>query len=248
MSIPAFTSPWTEVAAAFRARPTLAFLPFGALEQHGPHLPLGTDTVTATHVAEAVCTRVNGVLLPPVHYGDTWNNAGYPGTVSLRPETVSAIAEDIGRSVHAAHAAGLVIINGDWGNRQPLYTATRRLLDAGIAAITLDYPGMDDAIAAVTESAAAAPGLHHADEVETSIMLALRPETVRTGSAVACYPAFPAEFGIQPMQLHSFSDSGVFGDPQTATAQKGRAILDATIEASVAIVEAFQSRLTGERS
>lgn len=240
MMMDAYTTPWTDVAAQLRRGDGLAILPFGALEQHGPHLPLGTDTATASWVAAELADRLDAVLLPPVHYGETWNSAGYPGTVSLSPATVTAIAVDIGLSLQQSGAGGLVIVNGDWGNQKPLFSATRTLLhEHGFATITLDYPGMDAAIAELRESAPAAPGLNHAEEIETSIMLHIDPATVRTERYVSSYPSFPSDFGVRPMQLHEFSESGVFGDPATATAEKGAAILAATIEGSLGVLDGF---------
>jgi creatinine amidohydrolase len=242
--IDADRTPWNDVAAHLAAGDGLAILPFGALEQHGPHLPLGTDTMTATEVARRLAERLDAVLLPAIAYGDTWNNAGYPGTVSLSPTTVTAIAVDLGRSLVASGARGLVIVNGDWGNRMPLYAATRILTaEAQIAAITLDYPGMAEAANAVRHSAEAAPGLNHAEEVETSIMLAIDADTVHPDRYVSVYPAFPSDFGTRPMQLHPFSPSGVFGDPASATAEKGEAILAATVEASLAVLADFIASL-----
>ncbi|WP_213815958.1 creatininase family protein [Glaciihabitans sp. dw_435] len=244
MSIDAFHTPWTDVAEHLRESTGLAILPFGALEQHGPQLPLGTDTATAAHVARALADRLDALLLPPIHYGDTWNNAGYPGTISISPATVTALTVDIGRSVAASGARGFVVVNGDWGNRMPLYAAMRILNDEGIIpAIALDYPGMDEAITAVRESAPAAPGLNHAEEIETSIMLAISPDDVRRERYAASYPSFPSDYGTRPMQLHTFSKSGVFGDPTTATAEKGQAILDATVEASAAVLVDFIAAL-----
>ncbi|RXZ73243.1 creatininase family protein [Agromyces albus] len=244
--IEAVNAAWTDVAAHIAGGSGgsggsgLAILPFGALEQHGPHLPLGTDTVTAAEVARRLAQRLDAVLLPPLHYGETWNNAGYPGTLSLSPATVTAIAVDLGRSLAASGARAFVVVNGDWGNRMPLHAAMRTLNAEGvIAAITLDYPGMDAAIDELRESAAAAPGLNHADEIETSIMLAIAPEHVRPERYVAEYPTFPSDFGTRPMQLHPFSPSGVFGDPSTATAAKGEAILAATVEASLRVLADF---------
>ncbi|GAA2227620.1 creatininase family protein [Herbiconiux moechotypicola] len=241
--IEAYRAAWTDLEAHFAgatAAAGLAFLPFGALEQHGPHLPLGTDTATASAVARRLAERLDGVLLPPVHYGDTWNNAGYPGTVGLSPATVTAIAVDLGRALVGSGARGLVIVNGDWGNRLPLASAVRILNDEGVLpAIALDYPGMAEAIELVRESVPAAPGLNHAEEVETSIMLALEPELVRRERFVAEYPEFPSDFGVRPMQLHGFSASGVFGDPATASAEKGQAILGATVEGSLAVLADF---------
>ncbi len=233
----AYRSAWTDVAAHLRDTTSIAILPFGALEQHGPQLPLGTDTATAAEVARRLAERLDAVLLPPIHYGDTWNNAGYVGTLSLSPATVTAIAVDLGRALADSGAELFVVINGDWGNRNPLAAAMRVLAVEGrIRAIALDYPGMDAAIEQVRESRGAAPGLNHAEEAETSIMLAIDPDSVHRDRFAPSYPEFPSDFGIRPMQLHSFSETGVFGDPTTATAVKGEAILAATVEASMAVL------------
>jgi creatinine amidohydrolase len=247
--IEAARSTWPEVAAHVAATSGVAILPFGALEQHGPQLPLSTDTATAQEVARRLATLLDAVLLPPVHYGETWNNAGYPGTVSLSPGTVTAIAKDIGASLVLSGVRALVIVNGDWGNRAPLALAAQELVDEGvIPAIVLDYPGMDAAIDEVRESRPAAPGLNHAEEVETSIMLAIDPSTVHPERYVAEYPVFPPEFGTVPMQLHPFSPSGVFGDPSSATAEKGETILARTVEESRRVVEDLLAGLKGQAS
>jgi creatinine amidohydrolase len=246
--IEAARSTWTEVAAHVAATSGVAILPFGALEQHGPQLPLSTDTATASEVARRLAELLDAVLLPPLHYGETWNNEGYPGTVSLSPQTVTAIAKDIGTSLVHSGVRALVIVNGDWGNRAPLARAVRELVDEGvIPAIVLDYPGMDDAIAEVRESRPAAPGLNHAEEVETSIMLAIDPSSVHPEHYVAEYPEFPSEFGTRPMQLHPFSASGVFGDPTSATAEKGELILARTVKESLVVLETFLASLPARR-
>jgi creatinine amidohydrolase len=233
----AYRTPGLDVAAHLRASAGVAILPFGALEAHGPHLPLGTDTAAAIEIARRVAERVDAVLLPPVHYGETWLTSGYPGTVSLAPTTVTAIAVDIGRALAASGARIFAIVNGDFGNREPLQAAIRILTEeATITAAVLDYPGMDEAIAAVREASPAAAGLNHAEEAETSTMLAIDPETVRVDRYVIEYPDFPADFGTRPMRLHEFSASGVFGDPTRATAAKGEQIIQATVDGCVAAI------------
>ncbi|WP_378148267.1 creatininase family protein [Cnuibacter sp. UC19_7] len=248
--IEAERTPWTDVAEHLgrpgAAPPSrLAVLPFGALEQHGPQLPLGTDTFQAVHVARGIALALDAVLLPAVPYGDTWNNAGYPGTVSLSASTVAAIALDIGRALAAspAPASGLVIVNGDWGNRTPLYGAVRTLLQEGFPAVALDYPGLDAAATEVRTTESAAPGLNHADELETSMMLAIDGTLVHPERSVAVYPSFPGDFGTTPMQLHPFSPSGVFGDPTAATPETGRRLLDATVAGSLEVLADFVARL-----
>ncbi|QHC65900.1 creatininase family protein [Rathayibacter sp. VKM Ac-2759] len=224
--------PWDRIRDE---APAVALLPFGALEAHGLHLPLSTDTIVAEAVAERTAERLGALLLPAIPYGATAGTAGYPGTVSLAAATVTAITVDIARALDASGTM-LVIVNGDWGNRAPLRAAVDLLAAEGVEALQLDYPGFEEAAGQVRESRPAAPGLAHAEELETSLVLALAPELVLPERYVVCYPVFPPEFGTVEMPLHPFSESAVFGDPTTAAAAKGEAILDAVVEASVAAV------------
>jgi creatinine amidohydrolase len=230
----AATATAPQVAAHLAATRGIAVLPFGALEQHGPHLPLSTDTITAEAVAAALADPLDALLLPTVPYGDTWNMSGYPGTVSLRSETVTAIAEDIGRGIAGSGARAFVIVNGDWGNRAPLAVAARRL-DEVLPTIVLDHPGLDAAADRVRESPPAAAGLAHAEEVETSLLLHVAPHLVGD-ERPAEYPLFPSDFGVRPMRMHPFSVSGVFGDAGPASDVKGAALLEAIVQASLAVL------------
>ena len=237
MRLDAASATAPQVVAHLRAGRGIAVLPIGALEQHGPHLPLSTDTLTARAVAERVADALDALLLPAIGYGATWNMSGYRGTVTLRPETVEALALDIGGGVADAGARALVLVNGDWGNRAPLARAATAL---GLPALVLNHPGLDEAAGRIRESRPAAPGLMHAEEIETSLVLAIAPDLVQ-GTAEAVYPAFPPEFGTVPMRMHGFSPSGVFGDPGPATADKGAAMLAAVVAESLRLVEAFLS-------
>ncbi len=217
---------WTDVRDRLAHGPTVAVLPFGALEQHGPHLPLETDTRQAQEIARRISEQCDAVLLPAVAYGNTWGNAAYPGTVSLSGETVTAICRDIASSLEASGFALLVVVNGDYGNRLPLHRAADENAAAGrMPMLVIDYPGLVEIGDRVKESPWAAPGLCHADEIETSMMLALSPENVRPDRLEACYPELPADFGLRPQALAPLSPTGVFGDPRPATAEKGEQIL-----------------------
>ena len=94
LDLAAATSPEAKAAIA---RGAVAVLAVGAQEQHGSHLPLATDTILAQGVARRVCAEIDGLLLPPIAYGDAWNNEGFAGTLSLSPDTLRAIVLDIGR-------------------------------------------------------------------------------------------------------------------------------------------------------
>jgi creatinine amidohydrolase len=220
-----------------RARDGLvAVLPVGALEQHGPHLPLDTDTVLATGVARRIAERVGSWLLPAVGFGEAWTAEDWPGTISLGAETLQAVIADIGRGAGRIGCRGLVTVNGHFGNRAPIAGAASMLRNGGLAVLELDYPGLEAAALEYCASKPAGPGFYHADEVETSMMLALAPASVRMELASAEYPRFPADFGKTPMQLRSFNRSGVFGDPRAATAATGEKIIGRIVDASVRLV------------
>lgn len=235
-------STWPEVRDRL-ARPALAVIAVGALEQHGPHLPLATDTIMADGVARRIVAELGALLLPPIALGDAWNNEGFAGTLSLAPATIRAMLVDIGRGLRRQGLRALVIVNGHFGNRAPIAEAAADLGAAGFAALPLDYPDLEILAEAICTSAPAAPTFYHADEVETSIMLALAPKLVRMDLAAPEYPAFPASFGAEPIMLHSFCQSGVFGDPTHATAEKGERLLDGIVAASLREIEAFLTLL-----
>lgn len=235
------TASWRDAGEAI-TRGAWAVLPVGALEQHGYHLPLTVDTDLASGVARGIADALGALLLPAIAYGDAWNNSGFLGTISLKPETLKAIVLDIGRELRRMGVPVMVTLNGHFGNREPIALAARILQGEGLKVVHLDYPGLEALAAEICDSPPAGPGFFHADEVETSMMLALRPDSVRMEKAVAEYPVFPATFGIEPMQLSAFNQSGVFGDPCPSTADKGRRLIDGIVAACLAQVESYRSQ------
>lgn len=237
----AASASWEDVSAAI-ARGIVALLPVGAVEQHGAHLPLLTDTVMATGVARRIAEGCDGLLLPAIAYGDAWTTEGWAGTLSLSPETLRLSLLDIGRGLQRMGVMGLVTVNGHFGNREPINLAARALSEAGFPVLHLDYPRLEALAAELMESEPAGPGFYHADEVETSMMLALAPETVRMDRAKPEYPEFPELFGTEPMKLSAFNTSGVFGDPRPATAEKGEAMIAGIAAESVRLIGIWRSR------
>ncbi|MDE1994062.1 MAG: creatininase family protein [Rhizobiaceae bacterium] len=234
------TSP--EVGEAI-SNGAIAVLAVGAQEQHGAHLPLSTDTVMSQGVARRIAEAIDGLLLPPIAYGDAWNNEGFPGTLSFSPDTMRAIFMDIGRGLSRSGFKALIIVNGHFGNREPIALAARLLKqEIGFPVFHLDYPGMEQAANEVCDSKPAAPTFYHADEVETSMMLALAPHLVRMDKAAAEYPTFPPTFGMEPISLSTFNKSGVFGDPRPATAEKGEALIARIVHESVLLIRLFLAR------
>lgn len=231
---------WPDIEAAVK-RGAMAVLPVGATEQHGAHLPLTTDTDLAGEVARRLADALGAILLPPVTYGEAWNNSAFPGTLSVRPETLRAMVEDIGSDVAGMGARALITLNGHFGNKEPIALASR-VLSEKLPVLNLDYPNLEKLATAICDSDPAGPGFFHADEVETAMMLAVRPEAVDMGRATPEYPEFPGTFGSEPMQLRVFNASGVFGDPRPATAEKGELLFDGITAGALEIIEQFKVR------
>ena len=215
-------------------------LPWGAYEQHGPHLPLSTDTVMAAELARRLAAHFGAWLLPAVGYGDTANNAGFPGTLSLSFDTVRAILLDLCAALSRHGARRLILVNGDFGNQAPLKLAARQARQHhDISVLIVDYPGLEQAAAELLETRPAAPGFYHADEFETSVMLATAPDSVRMDRAEPEYPTLPPTYPALFAELDTISDSGVFGDPRPASAEKGRALVDFLTQRAAALIAEF---------
>jgi creatinine amidohydrolase len=225
----------------------IPILPFGALEQHGPHLPLATDTIMADGLARRINTAVDGVLLPALAYGQTSDNAAFPGTMTLSFDTVRAIAKDIAGALAAQGANGFVIVNGDFGNQAPLRQAAREISEQyGISVLVVNYPGMAEIAAELCTTEPAGLGLYHAEEFETSLVLLLAPEDVRMELAVAEYPDYPPTFPAVLTGLEKLSRSGVFGDPRPATAELGGKLMDRLADQAIELVKAFLETLPAQ--
>lgn len=186
----------------------LLVVPVGSCEQHGPHLPLHTDTVIAEALARRLVERRGDcVLAPPITITASAEHAGFAGTLSIGTEVMAATVVELVRS--ASWASGVVFVNGHGGNVLAMDRAARALADQSPAALVW-WPSVPD-------------GDLHAGRTETSLMLALAPELVRAERAVAGPTPTLAE--LVEHGVAALSASGVLGDPAGATAEEGRRLL-----------------------
>jgi creatinine amidohydrolase len=233
---------WPEVEESVRTgRITKVILPIGSLEQHGPHLPLSTDTTIADYVARQVSNRCNtAFLLPSIQLGCASEHMGFPGTVFLKPETMSDIILDISYSLMKSKLTKIFIINGHGGNRATI--------DATIIKIKQTFPQLDvysftiidivkQKFNEIRKSGRRLVG--HADEIETSIMLAIQPEIVDMSKAVREEPSLPKPLSFESEDIAKISfawnareltKSGVIGDALLASAETGKILLDFATE------------------
>jgi len=235
---------------ALRADATV-LVPVGAVEQHGPHLPLSTDWVIADEAAKAVVAQLGGELdlwaIPALPYSKSNEHAWSPGTVWLSNHTMYHVLDDIGRCVAASGARRIVFLNAHGGNSALLMVACRELrLAHGLLTFLIHpfAPPAYSAAAADSPEAGDRPGSSelgmgiHAGCDETAIMLHLRPEDVDMSQAVANVPEWltrnehvrfggSAHFG---WLSNDFGPSGVIGDPTAATAELGKELFAAAVD------------------
>jgi creatinine amidohydrolase len=226
------------------ARPdALAVLPIGSLEQHGPHLPVITDTASASaaaiRAARLVVDELPVLVLPGLWTGMSEHHLPFGGTISLNFNELRGVLSGVVRSLRAIGFARLLVVNGHGGNVEPLAVAARELAHEyglPVIACTPWYLTRDR----VPEIAETKETPAHACEGETSIMMAIAPDLVRTDrfeDAVRQRPdPVPDYAGFS--RFWSFSErapvTGVRGDPRSATAEKGERFLDVQAEALAA--------------
>ena len=202
-------------------RGSTVLVPLGAVEQHGPHLPLRTDGLVARAVCDGVAATLAGsdpsvVVAPLVEYGASGEHEDFPGTVSIGTEALAHLVVELVRSARR-WCGRVVLVSGHGGNAEALATAAGRLRAEGhdVAWTTCAEAGWDA----------------HAGHAETSLALALAPALVSADAMVAgpCGPVADLLPRLRSGGVAAVSASGVLGDPLGASAAQGRAHLDALV-------------------
>lgn len=212
----------------------LVLIPVGSTEQHGPHLPLDTDTRVAVAVARGAAARHGGgaVVAPPVAYGSSGEHHGFAGTASIGTTVLTTLLVELVRSI-TLWAPRTVLVNGHGGNFAALTDAVRTLRADGhdTAWITCGVPGGDA----------------HAGRTETSLLLHLAPELVRVDAAApgATEPLRELLPRLSAAGVRALSPNGVLGDPTGASAGEGERILADLVDAVAAAITAGEVSPSG---
>jgi len=229
----------------------VAIIPIASTEQHGPALPLGTDTYVAIGLAGDVARKTGAVIAPPIWYGDSSHHMAFSGTITLRPETIIELIKDVCTSLIHHGFKKIVIINGHRGANLPALTiaakAVKEKTGASIAVVD-PFKISVDVVPRIRETEGV-----HAEEIEASHMLHLKPELVHLDRAVEELPKFPKYLILDPYKRGNRIDimftaddearwtkSGAMGDPRKGTKEKGERYHQAMVDVIVDFIETLK--------
>ncbi len=226
---------------ALRQQTQTVILPLGSLEEHGPHLPLGTDTFHAMEVARRVALLRPVVVAPPLFYGMCRSTREHPGTVSISGDALRTMLLAMGRELCRQGWHNLVFISGHAGgtHMSAIYETGEQLL-AELPEVRVAVVNLLDLLREVLAERpdlVQTKGDSHAGEVETAIMMAAYPDLVR-GTAPEEWPRFP-KYVLVRNKRH-YWPGGVWGNPAPATAAQGEAILAAEADRLALVINILE--------
>ncbi|MCB0662696.1 MAG: creatininase family protein [Saprospiraceae bacterium] len=239
---------WEQIEERLKTVDT-AILPCGAIEQHGPHLPVDVDYFDAWYMALKVaggCSFPKPFVLPPIPYGVSYHHSAFKGTISVSNNALSALIYDIGMSLAHNGIKKIVILNGHGDNKPTLtYAAQMINRDAKIFVCVDTGETSDIDLYNLIDT-------HndiHAGEIETSTTLAVRPELVQMEKAVDAtldfnneYLDFTSDRGVSwYVHTQRISETGVMGNAKKATAEKGKLMWEIAIKKMIEFVESIKN-------
>ncbi|MCX2929463.1 creatininase family protein [Mycobacterium sp. CVI_P3] len=240
------TSP--EVRAAIDGGQDTAVIAFGSLEQHGEHLPIGTDAFLGDEFGHRVAAHLNAILIPTVRVGFAEHHMPFAGTMTLSKETVRRIAVEYAHSLARHGFRRIVFVPTHGGNIEPLAHAVQDCMELkGVSVISVVSNFSRQVLQEGTVGVAANLGIPpeesgaHAGEWETSIMLKLTPDLVQMDRAQAGYTGDMGA-GVEALladgtPIDELTPTGVLGDPRRAEADRGEAYIQALTNVAVSVLE-----------
>lgn len=244
---------WEDVAAYLQSESVVLF-PIGSTENHGPHAPLGLDTLVAASLCEDAARRSGVVCTPPLWFGDSTHHMAFPGTLSLRTETLAAVVADVCRSLAHHGFRRIVLVNGHKGTNLPAISTTVRNLHEyelpRVMFVVVDPLQIGRSAARAAKQTTE----HHAGELETAEILYKYPQLIRRErfadpgvdwSALGGPFATPDLFGgghdavdipWSSAEQRRITPTGVFSDPSRATPEMGRVYHEGMVDNLVRLI------------
>lgn len=230
-----------EAKEHLRREELVALLPIGAIEVHGDHLPLDTDCCLAVEIAKKIEAKLGSdrcAIMPCVPYTQVWSLRDVPGSIHVPDDVLSAYLFEIAKSLDRAGVRRMAVVNAHMGNNNAIKAMARKAFEElQIKVYSFTYPKANPVIDQVCTSNRPHKVLFHADEIETSYMLYLAPERVVMEKAISQNIVFPEDYEYTPARWSEFMEKAVLGDATAATAEKGKAIIDAVVDHIAAILK-----------
>lgn len=234
---------WPEIRDAV-AQNRVAVLPVGTVEQHGPHLPLVTDVLTAAEMSRRAVERIpeQAIVLPPVYYSFNEHHMDFPGTIAIQGETVIRYVTDIGLSLARHGFRKVLLVNGHGSNVPFLDISARNITNQteAICAMVSWWSLVPKSVMSKLRESEYPGGMAHGCELETSVLLYLRPDLVQFEKAERDIRFKSSEFFYWDLERPSpvvfqewfsrYSKTGTVGDPTKATKAKGEEFVNAVVD------------------
>jgi len=241
---------WEEVEEALDRSGNVAIIPVGSTEQHGKHLPLGTDSYNAIGLADDAAKRTGAVITPPIWFGWSPHHMWLPGTITLRPDILTEVVVDVCKSLDHHGFKKIIIINGHrMANLPPLQQAAAKVqMETDASIILLDPYPLSEKIRRELNI----PEIGHGDEMETSHMIFLHPELVEMEKAVKYVPPprkeisevwFPHRLPTgEELEERKEISGGAGAYPADATSEKGEKLHNALVDNIVKLIEELKEK------
>jgi len=231
---------WSEVEEYVKIVKTV-IVPFGSTEEHGYHLPLSTDFSVAYDIGRRVAEKVDVLVTPPLNYGVCRSTAHFPGTITISLDTLRSFVKDIFQSLYNHGLKNFIFLPGHLGTAQLIG------LELDAQELIRLYPDINIAIAQLPlllkelfKELIEDTSDYHAGEIETSMMLAIKPELVRKDKAVSEHPAVPEHLIVRDPRR--YMRSGVMGDATKASREKGERIMETAVEKIISLVKQMDTK------
>jgi creatinine amidohydrolase len=249
---------WKEIQVAVRESRGVAILPVGAVEEHGPHNPVGTDSIETYEIGIRAAALTQTVVLPPVWFGNSRSLMDFPGTIGIRPEVLKNYVHDVIVSLIQHGFMRPLVLDGHSGNYGALDILVEDIfLETEVK--TLHVRAWE--LASIPKPANTPAYDGHGGLSETSAMLYLAPDCVDREAMQDCAPeadlspngsvfptpssAFAKGAVVFPMMMGELVKDGHFGDPRQASAERGKALIDAKANALAEFITLLKNdRLT----
>ena len=223
-----------EFKKALRKTKTV-LIPFGTVEEHGKHLPLSTDTMVAVEALKRVAEKRKVFIAPPIHYGVCTSTRKHPGTITIKPSTLRAITRDIVVDCYEKGLRNFVLVTGHGGGLHinAMKEVAEDLVEElkGIRmAVVCPYNLLWDELSEIAET----ENDSHAGEIETSLILSIRPELVK-GRSKEEYPNFPKPLIVRDKL--KYWPGGVWGNPKKATPEKGQRVFELVVDRLIRVIK-----------